>query len=66
MSASSRSTVIRVQTLTKSEYHLHKNIPEAVPKKKHVPEKNTVENHISPTPLSFDSFSSIKYILKHI
>lgn len=51
---SQRGTVFRIQTLSKSEYHLAKNIPEAIPKKKPPPERSDDKLPIFPTPLPFD------------
>ena len=46
-----RHTIIRVQTLSKSEYNRSKHIPSAIPSNKVLSEVGEVLNILEPTPL---------------
>ncbi len=46
----SRTTVAKVQTLTKSEYALAKHIPNAIPLKRLLPESDGISEPLVPTP----------------
>jgi len=57
---SQRTNTVRIQTLTKSQYNLSKNVPEAVPKKNLIVQRNASPSVITPTPLPFDLIERLR------
>jgi len=56
---SARKTVVHVEKLSRTEYNVTKNIPEAMPKKNFTLEKNKFPKKTPPTPFPSDLFNFI-------
>ena len=57
---SARKTTVRVEKLSRTDYHVSKNIPDTLPNKNTALEKNKPPKKALPTPFPYELLSVIR------